>query len=220
MLDRMRGPRGALLLAVAALLLFVVIAARGESPVPTNLPSDIPDRGSLPLSPMGGGNDSGTGTGPPGDAATVGLVVGGVAALFLLVAVVSLILQARKRRPKVRVGEHEEPQAGTLDLVSRAQVTRAVADARELLARAGGVPTDAVIAAWLTLERATEHGRAPHETATEFTVALLTRESADPDALRELRELYQRARFGPRDATTDDVEDARDALDRILATVR
>jgi len=209
-----------MLLAAAALLLFIVVAARGESPVPTNVPADIPERGSLPIAGMGSGGD-GTGTGPPGDPAVVGYTVGAVAALFLLVALVMAILNARQRRLLVRVGELTDRVEGAVELISRPQVVRAVTDAQELLARAGGRPGDAVIQAWLILEQATEDGRAPHETPTEFTVAMLEREAADPEALRRLLVLYQRARFGPAGETTDDdVDSARAALDRILVTVR
>ena len=68
-------------------------------------------------------------------------------------------------------------------------------------------------------ENATDHGRAPHETATEFTVSVLTKETADEAALRELRTLYHRARFGHHSSESD-AEQARAALDRILATLR
>jgi hypothetical protein len=88
-----------------------------------------------------------------------------------------------------------------------------------MLARPGGDPRDAVIRAWVTLESATEHQRAPHQTATEFTVALLEKETADEDALRELRTLYQRARFGHHSGESDAAA-AKAALDRILATIR
>jgi hypothetical protein len=82
--------------------------------------------------------------------------------------------------------------------------------------RPGAAPGDAVIAAWLTLEHATGQRRAPHQTATEFTVALLQRESTDEAALDDLRSLYQRARFGD-GATGEDAALAVDALDRIMA---
>ncbi len=205
---------------MTALLLFVVVAARGESAVPTNLPDGLPDYGSLPGVGVGGAN-TGTGTGTPGDPTLVFAIVGVIAGLLLVIAGVLAALQARKRRRLARVGAPLETDETVLDVVSPNQVARAVTEAQELLARPGGTPGDAIIEAWLIVERATAHGRAPHETPTEFTVAVLEREDADPDALRRLLKLYQRARFAPRHETDDhDVDSARRALDRILTTVR
>lgn len=112
-----------------------------------------------------------------------------------------------------------ESVEGTIDTVMRLRLREAVEQARDTLVRAGGAPRDAVIQAWVTLESATDHGRAPHQTATEFTIALLAKENADEGALRELRTLYQRARFGHRSSERD-ADQARTALDRILATIR
>lgn len=221
MLGRMRGSRPALLLAAAALLLLVVFAARGESPVPTSISDATPDRGLPPVFSGPKGPSLGQATPNTVDPELVGTIVVVVAGLLLVLAVVLSILSARRARLRTPVGTTLEQVEGTIDFVSRGAVTKAVADARDLLARPGGEPGDAVVRAWLTLEHATEHGRAPHQTATEFTVALLERETADAEALRELRTLYQRARFGARDEITEqDVGDARQALDRILATVR
>lgn len=223
MLGRMRGSRPALLTAAAALLLLVVFAARGESPVPSSVSDATPDRGlpsviSAPYNSQSPRKPTTTAVDPE----LVGIIVVVVAGILLVVAVVLSILSARRgRRRHTPVGTPFEPVEGTIDVVPRGDITKAVADARELLARPGGEPGDAVVRAWLTLEHATEQGRAPHQTATEFTVALLEKETADADALRELRTLYQRARFGvPDDITEHDVGNARHALDRILATVR
>ena len=118
------------------------------------------------------------------------------------------------------MGHVVEAVEGTVDNVPRFRLKEAVQEARDILAREGGAPRDAVIEAWVTLENAADHKREPHETATEFTVALLEEENADEAALRELRTLYQRARFGAGTVDDDSADRARDALDRILATIR
>ncbi|MFC8921900.1 DUF4129 domain-containing protein [Cellulosimicrobium sp. NPDC057127] len=81
-------------------------------------------------------------------------------------------------------------------------------------------PRDAVVAAWVALEDAAARAgtlRDPAQTPTEFTVALLGRTPADPDAVTTLRRLYQRARFARAAVTTTDVDAARDALRRLAA---
>ncbi|GAB3871139.1 hypothetical protein GCM10029964_006910 [Kibdelosporangium lantanae] len=81
----------------------------------------------------------------------------------------------------------------------------------------GGPPGDAVIAAWVQLERdAAARGteRKPHQTPSEFTADVLANHDTDPTALRQLRTLYHRARFGPEDNVTEqDVVQARHALE-------
>jgi Domain of unknown function (DUF4129) len=227
MLRGVRSSRVAALCAVAALLLFAVVAARGETAVPGGLQN-------VPL-------ERGTGDRPPGGG--VGLEEGSsklnivdelqlvqtsfviAAMILLLIAFAALIrrLQRMRRQPLrlgVGVGEAEE-EVGVLEPTMRARLRRAAQRARDKLAnRPGGLLGDAVVAAWLRLEEAAAHegaGRAPHQTATEFTTALLSRYAADEAALTQLRELYQRARFGPPGQVTDaDADAAIDALDRIL----
>lgn len=82
-------------------------------------------------------------------------------------------------------------------------------------------PTDAVIAAWLSLEEAAEssgvHRRAS-QTPTEFTVAVLERTAADPSATTELLALYHRARFSGAAVTGQDVTTALHAFGRVAAS--
>jgi hypothetical protein len=220
MLSRMRGSRWALSGAAAALLLLVVLVARGESAVPGEM-IDTPIEQGLPF--LSSGSNSGSGYGlqySPNDVALATKVVIGLAVVMLLLAVGLALLTAIRNRLRNRggVGDIVEPVEGTIDTVMRLRLKEAVTQARDLLVRAGGEPRDAVIRAWVTLENATEHSRAPHQTATEFTVSLLAKETADEDALRELRTLYQRARFGHR-GDERDADAARQALDRILATI-
>jgi hypothetical protein len=215
----MRGVRPALTLAAVALLLLVVVAARGGSAVPSRIADPSLDRG-LPGVPLGSDSSK---LGPrPTTTPDVGLLSKILIVLVVvafLVAVVTSFLAWRRNRRRIGVGAVIETTSGTIDSVLRMKLADAVHEARDLLARPGGDARDAVIAAWVTLESAVEHERAPHQTATEFTVALLEKETVDPEALRELRTLYQQARFGHR-SEPGAVDRARDALDRILATVR
>jgi hypothetical protein len=217
----MRGSRPALSLAAAALLLLVVVAARGQSSVPSHL-NDVPlDYGLPPFSPAKPGNPNTGLRYVVDEPETVGAIIAWTAVgLFLLAVVLAVLaaLRARKRN-RIGVGVVVDPIEGTIDTVLRLRLKDAVEQARDTLASPGGGPGNAVIRAWVTLENAAEHKRAPHQTATEFTISLLAKETADEEAVRELRTLYHRARFGHRDDESDAAA-ARDALDRILATIR
>jgi hypothetical protein len=227
MLRGVRSSRVAALCAVAALLLFAVVAARGKSAVPGSL-RDVPlERGTGERVSSGGVtlDDGATDLDIVDELQLVQAALVIAAMILLLIAFAAFVrrLQRMRRRPLrlgVGVGEAEE-EIGVLEPTMRARLRRAAQQARnDLAARPGGLLSDAVVAAWLRLEEAAAHegaGRAPHQTATEFTTALLSRYAADESALTELRELYQRARFGPPGHVTEaDADAAVDALDRIL----
>lgn len=81
-------------------------------------------------------------------------------------------------------------------------------------------PVDAVVAAWLALEEAAASSgvrRSPAQTPTEFTVAVLERTDADPDATSELLALYHRARFSRLPIGSSDVAVASRCLARLAA---
>jgi hypothetical protein len=215
----MGGKRSALYFAAAALLL-VVVAARGASPVPSAINDVSIDRGLPPVT-ISGADFAGNGPlSSPGDPEVLAKIAVVLVIVLALLAVVLSAISAWRTRRRLGVGHVVEAVEGTVDNVPRFRLKEAVQEAREILAREGGAPRDAVIEAWVTLENAADHKRAPHETATEFTVALLEEENADEAALRELRTLYQRARFGAGTVDDDSADRARDALDRILATIR
>jgi hypothetical protein len=72
-------------------------------------------------------------------------------------------------------------------------------------------PNDAIIAAWLAVESAAEQSgvaRDRAQTPTEFTVAVLRRTSADPDAIAGLLRLYHLARFSSRSAGPAELSEA------------
>jgi hypothetical protein len=222
MLAWMRGFRPVLLLAAAAMLLFVVLAARGESPVPNTV--DRPQTWDFPgpeidLHPPTVGSSVPHGAVDNSIGSWLNNVLLVLGAILLILAVVLSARAAWRNRRRVGVGHLVETVEGTIDPSTRVRLVDAVTEARATLVRPGAAPGDAVIAAWLTLEHATEQRREPHQTATEFTVALLRRESTDEDALDDLRQLYQRARFSD-STTSDDAARAADALDRIVAGLR
>lgn len=221
MLSRMRGSRSAVLLAAAAVLLLAVLVARGKSAVPSSMTDPELERGL----PAVRGTDLDAPS--PGlqfssnDPALFAKVIFGLAAVMVVLAVVLSVLSWLRGRIRDRtvVGVAPDPVEGTIDTVMRVRLRDAAQEARDLLARPGGSPRDAVIQAWVILENATYDGRPPHQTATEFTVSLLARETADEKALWDLRTLYHRARFGHH-GDEDDATRAGHALDRILATIR
>ncbi len=108
-----------------------------------------------------------------------------------------------------------------LDLAQPA-LAAGVDDAVEALA--GDLPPgDAVIAAWVALERSAERSgvvRERAQTATEFTLELLDATRADPAASRALLDLYLAARFSEHPVTDDHVTSARAALEQIARGVR
>jgi hypothetical protein len=83
----------------------------------------------------------------------------------------------------------------------------------------GTTTSNAIVAAWVAVEAgAAQSGvpRGPAQTATEFTVAVLRRTQADPDAIAALRALYLRARFSAQTTSRADVAEAARCI-RVLA---
>ena len=207
------------LLALAALLLLAVVAARGAvsfTLTPMQFARVVPTR-TIP--PPTTGNQQSQDASP----LTFLFLLLGLVGLLLAVAAVISLLAVLRRRQRVRamvtpngrelLGEGGVGHIGPLVVAGR----RAVAQLRR---REGGPPSDRVVAAWLSLEQAaTETGteRQPHETPTEFVGAVLAGHAVDPEALDALRRLYGRARFGREGVLTDaDADAAGDALDRII----
>ncbi|QUQ72267.1 DUF4129 domain-containing protein [Kutzneria sp. CA-103260] len=210
------------ILALAALLLLAVVAARGAASFalePLRMTPFAPPTTTAPP----------TNTPPPqlgtgGSLAWLSLLLGTVGLLLVVSTVIALLSLIRlRRRTRTLVAPHNGDQEtegvayGSLGSLVQAGKRALVG----LRAREGGPPSDRVIAAWLALEEAateTGTGRQPHETPTEFTGAVLAGHDVNPGALDDLRRLYGRARFGRAGAMTDaDAEAAGDALDRIIA---
>jgi hypothetical protein len=158
------------------------------------------------------------------DAVRVLLVL--VAAAVVAVMVALLVVLARRLRAAL-----EQRAAAPEDLAAGAAVEGGSPDDAHLPRLRDGVaqaerhlhddvpPGDAVIAAWVALERAagrTGVDRDPAATPTEFTVAVLDATPVDPAAIRALLALYLAARFSAHELTAGDVQRARTSL-RVLA---
>ncbi|WP_170177044.1 DUF4129 domain-containing protein [Myceligenerans xiligouense] len=150
-------------------------------------------------------------------------VIGVVATVLLLVLLAWLgtVLGRRLRdryAPETDVPRQDPAGANAITVTPdelASQLRDAVQDALAHVDRAGGVPRDAVVAAWVALEgAAATRGaeRDPAHTPTEFTTALLAATPAPAADIRTLRGLYQRARFTTRPVSDDDVAAARTAL--------
>jgi len=219
-------PATLLLLGVVALLVIVALSAAAESAVDVG-------QGWVPRAGRAG--DSSAGDEPPRDdeyetppmlraAAAMGLLV--LMLVILLIALFGLVsivlgIQLGWRRRQKRIGL--VPLALTDDgPPDRVDVFRKAAGHAldRLTGWTGGDPGDAVVLAWLTLERAAADcglARQPHQTPTEFTTAVLAELAVDAAALYRLRGRYQRARFSDHPVTEADVRAAQDALRRIVA---
>jgi hypothetical protein len=205
------------LLAVAALVLLAVVSARGTSGIPTG---DVVF-GSSPVAPQTTpSSSSDTSLQPIAYGAGVLIVLVAIMMMFglsVFLFTLTTVRLWRRRGRRVRVpallvdGEFEASGSWLARATNRAL--------SEMDRRVGGPPSDAVIAAWVRLEEdaaASGTERAPHQTPSEFTTKVLANHTTDAAALKELRALYHRARFGPPGGVTEeDVAKARRALERI-----
>ncbi|GAA2970741.1 DUF4129 domain-containing protein [Actinokineospora diospyrosa] len=216
------SPRLVLPLVATALLLLAVVAARGGSAIPAGQGSAATVEPTPPPPPP-------TGSAPEPPDRVLDFITGIstgvlllVIAVMLLIGLVGLLAGLTRRRTRPVLPELDwagapgdaEGAAAVPHLLAAARTAR-----RTLTANAAGNPTDAVVAAWLTLEAAAAAlgtPRAAHETPTEFTEHVLGAHAADPGALATLRGAYHRARFSPTAVITPvDIEAAADALSRI-----
>ncbi len=160
----------------------------------------------------------------PGEGGVPVTLVLVVLAVLLLAYLLRLVLR-RATLARGTSGAPHELAPGALGAPAETEVApdlpalrRGVSAARSVL-RARGEPGDAIIAAWLELEAAAASSgveRAPADTPTEFTAAVLDATRADPDATRRLLRLYHRARFAPGAVlTADDVTEAGRCLERL-----
>ncbi|WP_116952169.1 DUF4129 domain-containing protein [Jiangella endophytica] len=227
------GPLAAAVVAVAALVVVLALAAGpadvqtprwfsgepGSSDVEPLPPPPTADLGQtaapLPDDETGGGFDVPW---------PVVLVVAVAAAAYLIYYVLRRLLPELRRRMARRrttLGGLVEAPAGPAD--EAADLRDGARSAATALAGPAPDAAAAVIAAWLALESAAAGSgapRAPAQTPTEFTAALLRRHHADEEAVATLLGLYHRARFAARpDLGAGDVERARRALDLVVGTI-
>ncbi|QJW36795.1 DUF4129 domain-containing protein [Cellulosimicrobium protaetiae] len=220
--------------AVTALALAAVLAAAVGAPWGWEAPAWLDDLTQDPADPP-------TSTPPPEDVNTApdelelpwdatGMSFD-TYLLWVLVAVVVVVLVVLARRylPHllVRRRRRELLTAPPGDVSVHAAEDPVVPELRDAVEKAhddlrapDADPHDAVVAAWVALERAAERAgtrRDPAQTPTEFTTAVLASTRVDADAVATLRGLYHRARFGETPLGERDLEAARGALARIGA---
>lgn len=142
----------------------------------------------------------------------IALIALGVVLLVLIIWVAYRI--QRLARPAPALADLADE-----DELTAFQAKAALEDARTSLSTVVDAH-DAVIAAWLALERAIAAAgvrRSPSETTLEFVVAVLGRLDLDRAALDRLAHLYRRALFDPRPLAETDREEALSLLDRLRA---
>jgi len=220
-------PAAPTVLGIVVVLLVVVFAAGGESAVEVG-------QGWVPgfnRQVEGQGADAGERSEDEFEAPPVVRTVAALVMVALLLAMVllfvigllSILFSVRFKRFRKRRPEAVTPTEVSGDDDDRIDVSfihRAAGGALEQLRqRAGGDPGDAVVLAWLVMEEAAAEcglARLAHQTATEFTTAVLAGLDVDPRALHRLRRLYQRARFSTHPVTEADADAAEDALRRLV----
>lgn len=142
------------------------------------------------------------------------LVVAGVIALVLALWVAYRMRKLARPRPALAgLAEEDELTAG--------QAMAALEDARTQLSTVVNAH-DAVIAAWLSLERAIAGAgvrRDPAQTTLEFVVAVLGSLELDRPALDRIAHLYRRALFDPQPLAEADRDEALTLLDRLTSTL-
>lgn len=232
-----RGPTAALAVGVVTAFLLLVAVVTSARNAPGPLPSQDPPVVSATAAPLAAPTVTlATASRQPltnAAAATVPrwlvislLVTGGlIAAVAVALAVRALLRLLRRVLDDRRARATGEPGPGVDPLVEIGEKLRErVTAAADALEEDSGPPGDAVVACWLDLERAaaaTGSPRAPSQTASEFTAALLRRHTA-AGADRELRVLlglYQRARFSAAPVTAADIDVARRCLRTIAGAI-
>jgi len=161
--------------------------------------------------------------GEEGSAFPWGYILTVLAALALAMLVAASIVSMAKRKRREKAFKMKiDAEFEDADFVPGLRVDLpALADAvKEALSRLDEyrVPRDAVVAAWVELEKAAaQHGwfRDLSETTTDFTARLFVMSEVPQSQTTELRGLYQQARFSAAPVTVSQVTQARSALEVI-----
>ncbi|WP_447005601.1 DUF4129 domain-containing protein [Saccharothrix isguenensis] len=216
-------PRLALVLAVGSALVLVALAARGTSPVRfAERPVDVDETAAPPAASVDPFDTEVGGSTAAGSLLVVLIVLVVVAVIGVVALLLSFGVFRRERRRGVGVAV-DAPELEDGRAEPSVIFVRGAADALEALRDQAGPPGDAVIAAWLSLERAAEDSGVPrrdHQTPTEFTGDLLRRYRVDEAAAGTLKGVYQRARFGTAEVSAADARTATEALARIVRDLR
>ena len=155
-------------------------------------------------------------------------LIGDALAVAMITGILGVVLSgARRARDAWRNRRlpPPPPERVTFDLLEAdEELVQTMADdapaQRQLLL--GGVPRNAVVAAWSRFEEQAARaglGRQRWETSTEFTLRLLEHVHADDQSVRRLASLYHRARFSTHELGEDERAAAIAALDAVHASM-
>lgn len=151
----------------------------------------------------------------------------GFLALSILVGLGFLARWLWQRRPRRAVVIEDKPVATPAGVLGPepdlSTLLQGAETAERILAEPDGQPRDLVLRCWLAIEDAAARSglrRAPSDSPSEFTGAVLRSTAADRTAVDTLLHLYHRARFSPHPVSDDDVRAARTAVVRLAATWR
>lgn len=168
----------------------------------------------------------------PDDSGGWQLTLGGVLSILALAALVitagavlvrlRLRLRLRRRRLTARLGIRGGAEPAGSDELPEAEEIAAALDAG-VAALEEGTPRNAVVAAWVALERALEAAgveRVPADTATDLVTRTLAAYDLDAEALGRLAGLYREARFSRHDLTAGHRIEAEQCLDLLRRQLR
>lgn len=219
-----RRTRTIVIAAVAAMVVLVLAASSGSSPI-WEVPDDdvtidtvVVDQPEIvqPQEPTEDGRRE-----VPSWFATVTRVVAVVLAVILVMLVLAAatltMLPGRRRGGRRRflrrhVGPLPEVDDGTLEVdvgAARAALT-------------GGTPRNAIVACWMQLEAdagSAGLSRLAAETPAEYVERVVATSSVDPAPIAELAALYREARFSQHELSDDHRQRAMAALDRVAAAL-
>lgn len=218
------GRRGVALPIVVTVLagLGLLIAALRPGWTFDPIDFELPERSAQPppVQQPSMANPAGTQTPPPPppprepvDLSWVPWVLLGLGIAVVAVVAALLIMRYLAWRQMNETLDATEPEiAESMPDLPTLQQGAARAEERLL---AIGDPTDAIIAAWMSLQEAAEASgvhRLAAQTPTEFTSEVLSSTGVNPRPVRQLLQLYLRARFAAHPPEQADLESARQCV--------
>lgn len=152
---------------------------------------------------------------------TLPRVLTGLLLLALVVIVIAVVARLRlvvRRRRRLDATGLRGPPA--VPLADEAVGEEAVAEALDtgVAALATGSPRNAVVAAWVALEKAAARAGVvgePADTATDLVLRMLAAHPVDRATLERLAVLYREARFSGHELTERHRAEARECLERL-----
>ncbi|MCI7457458.1 DUF4129 domain-containing protein [Actinomyces urogenitalis] len=217
--------RGLVLCALALAVVLVAWASTDTAPLmTTTAPSTRPQPSAAPtvllpsLQPIAPPEPpAGTGTSWWVQALVVMVVlVAGVFACLVAWRLVRFLLARLRGLQPVAVDTPAEGYGPDLALLSPSQASRQVEALRH------GSPANAIVTAWMALERDVTQagvGTRPHETSTELVLRVLAQRQVPAAAIEDLASLYREARFSSHEMTEAARKQARGDLAQVHAAL-